>query len=85
MEWKREEALVRILKFKTFVDLANFVREVAAVAEELGHHPDMDLRYTTLVLKLTTHGAGNRVTEKDEEMAKRLDELINRWRDRLSV
>lgn len=68
-EWKMEGGkLVRDWVFRDFVGAMTFVNEVAAMAEERGHHPDMDVRYNRVRLGLVTHDAGG-VTAKDAEMA----------------
>ena len=51
------------------------VQHVAQVAEESDHHPDIDIRYTTLTFTLSTHSAGG-VTAKDLELAGRIDRLV---------
>ena len=48
------------------------VDEIALVAEEMNHHPDIDIRWRRLDLALTTHDAGG-VTQLDIELAHRLD------------
>jgi len=63
--------LVRDWRFKDFVTAMEFVNRVAAVAEEAGHHPDIDIRYNRVRLGLVTHDAGG-VTERDAAMAARL-------------
>jgi 4a-hydroxytetrahydrobiopterin dehydratase len=63
------------------VDLPSFpvaiavVDRVAAVAEELEHHPDIDIRWRTLKFSCATHTAGG-VTEKDLDLAHRIDKLV---------
>lgn len=58
--------------FETFVESIGFVNRVAVVAEEMGHHPDIDIRYTSVKFVLMTHDAGG-LTTKDFELAKRID------------
>ena len=48
---------------------------IADVAEEMDHHPDVDLRWRTLHLALVSHSAGG-VTELDLELARRIDALL---------
>jgi 4a-hydroxytetrahydrobiopterin dehydratase len=63
------------------VQMANFpaaievVARVAVVAEELDHHPDIDIRWRTLTFTNATHSAGG-VTERDVGLARRIDEII---------
>jgi 4a-hydroxytetrahydrobiopterin dehydratase len=59
------------VKAPTFPDAVRLVSDVAAVAEELNHHPDVDLRYRTVVFTLATHSAGG-VTSLDLDLARRI-------------
>ena len=63
--------LVREWKFKDFVAAMEFVNRVAALAEDAGHHPDIDIRYNRVRLGLVTHDAGG-VTPRDASTAARL-------------
>ena len=49
-----------------------FVNRVASLADDLDHHPDIDIRYTTICLSLTTHSADG-LTEKDLKLAEMID------------
>jgi 4a-hydroxytetrahydrobiopterin dehydratase len=67
--WKLEGAAIqRVYQFKDFVAAMAFVNELAVLAEEAGHHPDIDIRYNKVTLGLTTHDAGG-LTESDAKMA----------------
>jgi 4a-hydroxytetrahydrobiopterin dehydratase len=69
-DWRLEAgALVRDWKFRDFAEAMTFVNQVASVAEEAGHHPDVDIRYNRVRLALTTHDAGG-ITNLDIDMAK---------------
>jgi 4a-hydroxytetrahydrobiopterin dehydratase len=71
-DWKLENGkLVRDWSFKDFVAAMVFVNKVAALAEEAGHHPDIDIRYNKVRLGLVSHDAGG-VTDRDANMAKRI-------------
>ena len=71
-QWKLAEGkLVREWKFEDFVAAMAFVNRVAEVAEEAGHHPDIDIRYNRVTLGLVTHDAGG-VTARDAQMAERI-------------
>jgi 4a-hydroxytetrahydrobiopterin dehydratase len=68
-DWKIEERmLVKTFKFKDFRAALHFVNRVGDLAEEAGHHPDIDIRYNRVRLALTTHDAGG-LTEKDFGLA----------------
>ncbi len=62
----------RTFVFERFVDAIEFVNIVAEIAEAAGHHPDIDIRYTSVKLVLVTHDASG-LTLKDFEVAKRID------------
>ena len=63
--WERDgQAIRKLYTFKTFADGIHFVDRVAVEADEMDHHPDIDIRYTTVVLTLSTHSAGG-LTPKD--------------------
>jgi 4a-hydroxytetrahydrobiopterin dehydratase len=51
------------------------VVHIAQVQEELGHHSDLTLGYNTVSLGVNTHSAGGAVTERDIELARRVEEL----------
>ena len=71
--WKRwGKALTKNFHFQSFRNAIVFVNRVASLADDLDHHPDIDIRYTTVRLSLTTHSADG-LTEKDLELAERVD------------
>jgi 4a-hydroxytetrahydrobiopterin dehydratase len=74
-DWKIEHGeLVRNFKFETFRDAVSFVNKVADLAEEAGHHPDIDIRYNKVKLALVSHDAGG-LTSKDFAVAAAADGL----------
>ncbi|HWC57409.1 MAG TPA: 4a-hydroxytetrahydrobiopterin dehydratase [Candidatus Paceibacterota bacterium] len=68
-------ALTKTFSFATFPEGIAFVDRVAAVAEAQQHHPDIDIRYTTITFTLSTHDAGGTLTEKDRALARAIDAL----------
>lgn len=73
--WSREgEAIVRTYTFRNFRVALAFVAFVGEVAEEMGHHPDIDVRYNRVRLAVTTHDAGG-LTAKDLELTRRIDQV----------
>jgi len=71
--WKLEQGeLVRTLTFKDFSQAMKFINQVAALADEAGHHPDIDIRYNKVRLALVTHDAGG-ITESDISLAQDID------------
>lgn len=74
-QWKREgQVISRTFQFKDFVAAMKFVNQVANLAEQAQHHPDIDVRWNKVTLALTTHDAGG-LTEKDFELARQCDAL----------
>lgn len=69
-----DEKIRKTFEFEDFVAAMGFVIEVAQLAEEVGHHPDIDIRYNRVILALTTHDEGG-VTERDVRMAREIEEL----------
>jgi 4a-hydroxytetrahydrobiopterin dehydratase len=71
-EWAlQDEMLVRFWNFADFVEAMAFVNRVARLAENAGHHPDIDIRYNRVKLALVSHDAGG-ITARDAGMAARL-------------
>lgn len=68
--------LYKKFEFKNFVQAFAFITQVAFIAEKLNHHPKIVSVYNVVELWLCTHDAGNRVTHKDEELAKLIDDLF---------
>lgn len=67
-----ERTLQRQWKFPAFFDGIRFINRVAELAEAADHHPDIDIRYTRITIRLWTHTA-NGITEKDFALAKQID------------
>lgn len=70
---EKDNKLVRNFTFKNFRDAFVFMSEVAEVAETMDHHPNWSNSYNKVNIELTTHSAGNTVTDKDRELAKEID------------
>ena len=76
-DWKRVGAFLECWhEFSSFRLAMEFVRRVAEVAEELDHHPDIDIRYRKVWIRLTTYSASG-LTNLDVETAKRINALLS--------
>ena len=76
MEWVQENnRLKKTFKFKDFVSAFGFMTKVALIAEKMDHHPQWTNVYNTVSFELSTHDAGDVVTEKDQKLAKAIDAL----------
>jgi 4a-hydroxytetrahydrobiopterin dehydratase len=72
-EWAIEDGkLVRFWTFADFVEAMAFVNRVAQLAQQAGHHPDIDIRYNRVKLGLVSHDAAG-ITARDAEMARKLN------------
>ncbi|MGH3341823.1 MAG: 4a-hydroxytetrahydrobiopterin dehydratase [Carbonactinosporaceae bacterium] len=71
------QALLRTVKAADFPTAIKMVDDIAEAAEEMNHHPDIDIRWRTLHISLVTHAAGG-VTENDVTLARRIDEIVRK-------
>ena len=73
--WAREgEAIIKTFQFEWFTPAMGFVTKVGLLAERFDHHPDIDIRYKTVRLLLTSHDSGG-LTERDVNLAKEIEAI----------
>ena len=78
--WKEENNTLRAsFQFKDFVEAFSFMTEVAFHAEKQNHHPNWTNIYSTVSFHLSTHDAGNVVTDKDWKLAKAIDDIYAKY------
>ncbi len=71
--WAHQDGeLVRVIRCDDFDAALEFVNAVGKIAGRLGHHPDVDIRWNVVTLRLSTHSLGG-VTNADLSLAKALD------------
>lgn len=76
--WKEENnALYKKFQFSDFVQAFSFMTRVAIIAEKADHHPTWKNTWNTVEIWLSTHDAGNIVTEKDHNLASAIDGIID--------
>ena len=76
MSWKEEnDALVKEFKFKDFAEAMAWMVKAGYAIEKLDHHPEWSNVYNKVTVRLTTHDAGNTVTDKDRQLAEILDKI----------
>jgi len=76
MEWKNEKnRLKKTFTFKDFGEAFGFMARVALLAEKMNHHPTWTNSWNTVSFELSTHDAGDVVTEKDRTLAEAIDRL----------
>jgi 4a-hydroxytetrahydrobiopterin dehydratase len=74
-QWTRKgDAITRDLTAESFLAGIRLVSAVAEVAEDLDHHPDIDIRWTTVTFTLSTHSEGG-LTRHDLRLAADIDRL----------
>ncbi|HZD66479.1 MAG TPA: 4a-hydroxytetrahydrobiopterin dehydratase [Acidimicrobiales bacterium] len=75
VSWDRQgDELVKVHKEAGFAGALQYVNRVGELAEAANHHPDIDIRWNTVTLRLSTHSAGG-ITQADLDMAARIDGL----------
>jgi len=74
-DWDRDgDVIVRTYEFDDYLEGVAFATEVAEIAEEEFHHPEITIGYEAVTVEFTSHEEGG-VTEKDIDMAERCDEV----------
>jgi len=68
-------SIMRTVELPSFPAAISVVDRVAKVAEEMDHHPDINIRWRTLTFICATHSAGG-VTKNDLALARRIDDLV---------
>lgn len=75
--WQEQDnKLTRDFQFADFSEAFAFMTRVALVAEKMDHHPWWSNVYNQVTINLSTHDAGNTVTQKDHELAAAIDKLL---------
>jgi 4a-hydroxytetrahydrobiopterin dehydratase len=75
--WRQEgTSITRSVTADSFLDGIALVDRVAQVAEDLDHHPDIDIRWTTITFTLSTHSEGG-LTAMDLRLAGDIDRLAD--------
>jgi 4a-hydroxytetrahydrobiopterin dehydratase len=75
--WQEQDnKLYRKFEFKNFSEAFAFMTRVALAAEKMDHHPLWTNVYNKVEVWLNTHDAGDVVTDKDRQLAKKIDALV---------
>lgn len=72
---EKNNKLHKAFEFKDFSEAFAFMTRVALAAEKMDHHPRWTNEYNKVEMWLSTHDAGDVVTEKDKKLAEIIDEL----------
>lgn len=77
MSWREEDNALKIdLTFADFAEAWAFMTRVAIIAEKMDHHPEWSNVYNKVHISLSTHDAGNVVTDKDRDLAHRISAML---------
>lgn len=77
--WKTtNQSLEKTYEFSTFEEAMQFMQDATPFITQTDHHPTWSNTYNRVHVMITTHDAGNQVTEKDFILANFLDEIYNR-------
>ncbi len=75
--WSVEgDALTAVFTFKDFAEAFAFLTRVAIISEKLNHHAHIENMYNRVTLTVTTHDAGNKVTDKDRKFVQEVENVI---------
>ncbi len=76
--WQEENnQLIKTFTFTNFIEAFGFMTKAAFLAEKMNHHPEWTNVYNKVIIRLSTHDAGNTVTDKDRKLAEAIDKLIS--------
>lgn len=70
-----DDSLYKKFEFSDFNSSIDFVNKVAKIANELNHHPTININYNIVEIKTTTHDRGDIITDKDFELAQQIENV----------
>ena len=73
-----EDKLSREYRFSDFTEAMGYITEMAFACEKANHHPELFNIYSRVEIGLTTHDTGNKVTQKDVDLAAELEKIANK-------
>ncbi|MCI5084162.1 MAG: 4a-hydroxytetrahydrobiopterin dehydratase [Saprospiraceae bacterium] len=77
---EKDNKLTAQFEFDNFIKAFAFMTEVAFHAEQQQHHPDWSNVYNKVTFRLSTHDAGDVVTDKDHRLAKAIDSVYAKYK-----
>lgn len=72
-----DDTITKDFSFSNFKEAMSFMVRVGFEAEALVHHPDWSNVYNSVSVRLSTHDAGDKVTEKDIQLAKSIEKIYS--------
>lgn len=73
---EKNNKLYQKFEFADFSEAFSFMTRVALIAEKMNHHPAWKNMYNVVEMWLSTHDAGDTVTDKDQKLAKKIQALL---------
>jgi len=73
-----DDTIHKIYRFASFSEAIGFIAEMAFSCEKANHHPDLSNVYSTVTIRLSTHDVGNKVTQKDVDLALEIEKLAEK-------
>jgi 4a-hydroxytetrahydrobiopterin dehydratase len=75
--WIEEDnKLQRVLEFRDFNESLNFINKLGIICESMNHHPEINWVYNKIKLTLSTHDAGDKITDLDYQLANEINEIL---------
>ena len=71
-----DNKLKREFKFKDLNEAISFINRIAVVSEKYNHHPEIYNVYNKVIISLCTHDQGSVITDKDYDLAKKIDDIL---------
>ena len=73
-----DDSIHKTYRFASFTEAIGFIAEMAFSCEKANHHPALSNVYSTVTLRLSTHDVGNKVTQKDVDLALEIEKLAEK-------
>ena len=73
-----DDTISKTYRFGSFTEAIGFITEMAFACERANHHPELTNVYSTVTIRLNTHDAGSKVTEKDIDLAGEIEKLAKK-------
>ena len=73
-----DDSIHKTYRFASFSEAIGFIAEMAFSCEKANHHPDLSNVYSTVSIRLSTHDVGNKVTQKDVDLALEIEKLAEK-------
>jgi len=73
-----DDTIHKTYRFASFSEAIGFIAEMAFSCEKANHHPDLSNVYSTVTIRLSTHDVGNKVTQKDVDLALEIEKLAEK-------